>query len=152
MVHNGIEYADMQLIAVNPASPLCSSTLAALPTVSWRTFHAPGTRENCTAIIHRNHRTTFFLEADDYDGGYHRSYSLDSAGQKAGTGRWVGIESPETGRRYSMITAACNASASCQTIWRRQKGIFLLSGTGSSHGRVVNTAGFCRNDPRGLYG
>ena len=47
MVHNGIEYGDMQLIC---EAYFCSSTRSASPTTSCTTSSTPGTRRSSKAI------------------------------------------------------------------------------------------------------
>lgn len=104
MVHNGIEYADMQLIAeaylllkyVGNFSNLELSDIFR----EWNQGELKSYLIGITAGI--------FREADDLDGGQLIDRILDSAKQK-GTGRWASIESLKQGVDISMITSACGA-------------------------------------------
>ena len=104
MVHNGIEYADMQLIAeaylllkyVGNFSNLELSDIFR----EWNQGELKSYLIGITAGI--------FREADDLNGGQLIDRILDSAKQK-GTGRWASIESLKQGVDISMITSACGA-------------------------------------------
>ncbi|MCB6608513.1 NADP-dependent phosphogluconate dehydrogenase [[Clostridium] symbiosum] len=104
MVHNGIEYADMQLIAeayllLKYAGGFTNQELADIFT-KWNEGELKSYLIGITAGI--------FREKDDFADGELVDYILDSAGQK-GTGRWTSLESLKQGVNVSMITAACNA-------------------------------------------
>lgn len=104
MVHNGIEYADMQLIAeayllLKYAGGFTNSELA-------DTFEEWNRSELKSYLIEIT--GGIFREKDDFSDGELVDYILDSAGQK-GTGRWTSLESLKQGINVSMITAACNA-------------------------------------------
>lgn len=104
MVHNGIEYADMQLIAeayllLKYAGGFSNEELA-------ETFSAWNEGELKSYLIEIT--AGIFKEKDDFSDGELVDYILDSAGQK-GTGRWTSLESLKQGVNVSMITAACNA-------------------------------------------
>lgn len=104
MVHNGIEYADMQLIAeayliLKYAGGFTNEELADT-FARWNEGELKSYLIEITAEI--------FREKDDFSDGDLVDYILDSAGQK-GTGRWTSIESLKQGVNVSMITAACNA-------------------------------------------
>ena len=103
MVHNGIEYADMQLI---------SEAYLLLKYVggytNWQIseiFHQWNQGELKSFLI--GIAADIFAEKDPA-GGEVVDYIMDAAGQK-GTGRWTSIESMKQGVDISMITAACNA-------------------------------------------
>lgn len=104
MVHNGIEYADMQLIA--EAYLLlkyvggCSNREMADIFDEWNRMELKSYLIGITAGI--------FREKDDLSDQELLDMILDSAGQK-GTGRWTSLESLKQGVNVSMITAACNA-------------------------------------------
>ncbi len=104
MVHNGIEYADMQLIA--EAYLLLSELGGKKNKELAELFHAWGEEELSSYLIDI---TANILAAKDDDG---KSDLLDKiadcTGQK-GTGRWTSIQSLEQGADVSIITAACNA-------------------------------------------
>ncbi len=104
MVHNGIEYADMQLIAesyllLKYAGGFTNEELA-------DTFEEWNKGELRSYLIEIT--AGIFREKDDITDGELVDYILDSAGQK-GTGRWTSLESLKQGVNVSMITAACNA-------------------------------------------
>ncbi len=104
MVHNGIEYADMQLIAeayllLKYAGGFQNAELA-------DTFEEWNRGELRSYLI--GITAEIFREKDDFKEGELLDYIKDSAGQK-GTGRWTSLESLQRGVNVSMITAACNA-------------------------------------------
>lgn len=103
MVHNGIEYADMQLIAesyliLKYVGGLSNDAMAEVYHV-WNQGELKSFLIGITADI--------FKESDEGSGQIIDKI-LDSAGQK-GTGRWTSIAALEQGVNVSMITAACNA-------------------------------------------
>lgn len=116
MVHNGIEYADMQLIAeayllLKYAGGLTNRELAET-FAEWNEGELKSYLIGITADI--------FREKDDFADGELIDYILDSAGQK-GTGRWTSLESLKQGVNVSMITAACNARIMSNRIKERGK-------------------------------
>lgn len=104
MVHNGIEYADMQLIAESYLliKNLGGKSNAELSEIyhTWNEGELKSFLIGITADI--------FAEKDDQGDGELVDKIVDSAGQK-GTGRWTSIQSLEQGVDTAMITAACNA-------------------------------------------
>ena len=103
MVHNGIEYADMQLIAeayllLKYVGGYTNAEIAEI-------FHQWNAGELHSFLI--GIAADIFAE-DDETGGQVIDKIVDAAGQK-GTGRWTSIESMKQGIDISMITAACNA-------------------------------------------
>lgn len=104
MVHNGIEYADMQLIAesyllLKHVGGFSNNELAELY-AKWNQGELKSFLIGITADI--------FREPDDLSSGQLIDVILDSAAQK-GTGRWASIESLKQGVDISMITAAAGA-------------------------------------------
>lgn len=104
MVHNGIEYADMQLIAetyliLKNVAGASNAKLAEIFN-DWNQGELKSFLIGITADI--------FAEADDMAAGELVDKILGIAGQK-GTGRWTSIQALEQGVNISMITAACNA-------------------------------------------
>lgn len=104
MVHNGIEYADMQLIA---ESSLLMKYVGGIDNAKisevfneWNQGELKSFLIGITADI--------FAEKDDLAEGWLVDKIEDSAGQK-GTGRWTSIQAMKQGVNTSMITAACNA-------------------------------------------
>lgn len=103
MVHNGIEYADMQLIA--EAYLLLKYVGGYDNAAISKIFHEWNQSELKSFLI--GIAADIFAE-DDEAGGQVLDKIVDAAGQK-GTGRWTSIESMKQGVDISMITAACNA-------------------------------------------
>lgn len=103
MVHNGIEYADMQLIA---ETYLLLKYVGGYDNAAIsKIFHEWNQGELKSFLI--GIAADIFAE-DDEAGGQVLDKIVDAAGQK-GTGRWTSIESMKQGVDISMITAACNA-------------------------------------------
>lgn len=122
MVHNGIEYADMQLIAesyllLKYAGGFTNRELAEI----YRTWNEGELHSYLIGIT-----ADIFLEADDMADGDLIDHILDSAGQK-GTGRWASIEALRQGVDISMITAACNTRIMSNHLERRQKASSLIA-------------------------
>ena len=104
MVHNGIEYADMQLIAeayllLKNVGGLSNKQISEIFN-EWNKGELSSFLIGITADI--------FKEADDMADGCLVDKILDSAGQK-GTGRWTSIAALEQGVNTSIMTSACNA-------------------------------------------
>lgn len=104
MVHNGIEYADMQLIAesyllLKYAGGFQNDEIAKI----FRTWNEGELKSYLVGIT-----ADVLAEHDDLGGGFLVDKIVDSAGQK-GTGRWTSIEAMKEGVNTSLITAACNA-------------------------------------------
>jgi 6-phosphogluconate dehydrogenase len=103
MVHNGIEYGDMQLIV--EAWQLLRSTLAvdndALADIFARWNN--GVLDSYLIEI-----TSHSLRVKEPDGSWRVDHILDSAGQK-GTGKWTAIDALEQGIPLTLIDAAVNA-------------------------------------------
>lgn len=104
MVHNGIEYADMQLIA---ESYLALKTVGGFENheiadlfAQWNTGELRSYLIGITADVLR--------EPDDLAEGDLVDHIEDAAGQK-GTGRWTSIEALHQGIDLSMITGAVGA-------------------------------------------
>lgn len=123
MVHNGIEYADMQLIAeayllLKYAGGFSNEELADTFAL-WNQGKLKSYLIGITADI--------FREKDDFQDGQLIDYILDSAGQK-GTGRWTSLESLKQGVNVSLITAACNARIMSNRTEERQRAKELIPG------------------------
>ena len=115
MVHNGIEYADMQLIAesyllLKFVGGLSNKKIAEAFT-AWNGGELKSFLIGITANI--------FNEADDLADGELVDKILDSAGQK-GTGRWTSIQALKQGVNSSIITAACNARVMSNLLAQRR--------------------------------
>ncbi len=100
MVHNGIEYGDMQLIAesyslMKKALNMSNEEIAA-------TFKAWNTTELDSYLIEI---TSHIFKFKDKDGNYLIDNILDVAGQK-GTGKWTGINALDIGMPVTLIAEA----------------------------------------------
>lgn len=116
MVHNGIEYADMQLIAeayllLKYVGGFSNQELA-------DTFHSWNQGELHSYLI--GITAHIFKEQDDLTQGQLIDFILDSAKQK-GTGRWASIEALKQGVDISMITSACSARIMSNHLESRRK-------------------------------
>ena len=116
MVHNGIEYADMQLIAesyqlLKYAGGLKNDAIAKIFR-KWNEGELKSYLVGITADV--------LAEHDDLADGFLVDKMVDSAGQK-GTGRWTSIEAMKEGVNTSLITAACNARVMSNQSMLRQK-------------------------------
>ena len=116
MVHNGIEYADMQLIAESYLLPMYyggpPNNVRAKIFRTWNKGELKSYLVGITADV--------LAEHDDLGGGFLVDKIVDSAGQK-GTGRWTSIEAMKEGVNTSLITAACNARVMSNQSMLRQK-------------------------------
>ena len=104
MVHNGIEYADMQLIAetyliLKHVGGCGNARISEI-------FHAWNAGELRSYLI--GITADIFAEKDEETGADLVDLVVDRAGQK-GTGRWTSLEALRRGVDLSMISAACNA-------------------------------------------
>ncbi|WP_159783527.1 decarboxylating NADP(+)-dependent phosphogluconate dehydrogenase [Sodalinema gerasimenkoae] len=105
MVHNGIEYGDMQLIA--EAYDLLKNVLG----LSNDQLHEVFTQWNQTEELDSfliDITADIFTKKDDQGDGFLIDKILDAAGQK-GTGRWTVVSSLELGVAIPTIGAAVNA-------------------------------------------
>ena len=121
MVHNGIEYADMQLIAeayllLKYVGGFSNQELA-------QTFHSWNQGELHSYLI--GITADIFKENDDLGQGQLIDRILDSAKQK-GTGRWASIEALKQGVDISMITSACTARIMSNHLDSRNKAAGLI--------------------------
>lgn len=103
MVHNGIEYGDMQLIA--EAYSLMANYLKLTPDEMSGVFAEWNDSELESYLIEI---TSEILAFKDEDGQPLVNKILDKAGQK-GTGKWTVISSAELGQPVSLITEAVYA-------------------------------------------
>jgi len=105
MVHNGIEYGDMQLIA--EAYQLMRDGLGLSHAAMHRTFAAWNRGELESYLIEI---TRDIMAVADADGRPLVEKILDAAGQK-GTGKWTGVNSLDLGIPVTLITEAVYARA-----------------------------------------
>lgn len=123
MVHNGIEYADMQLIAeayllLKYLGGFDNKALSEI-FARWDAGELHSYLTGITAAILR--------EPDDFGPGELVDRIVDSAAQK-GTGRWTSIESLKQGVDTSMIAAACGARIMSNRLDQRKNAAGLLKG------------------------
>lgn len=143
MVHNGIEYADMQLISeayllLKHIGKLDNEEISAI-------FHSWNQGELQSYLI--GITADIFMEADENTSGQLVDKIVDSAGQK-GTGRWTSIESLKQGVDVSMITSACNARVMSNLLKARETAAGLIASP-QSEAKVSGT--FVEDVRRSLY-
>ncbi|MEL6816465.1 MAG: NADP-dependent phosphogluconate dehydrogenase, partial [Cyanobacteria bacterium J06598_3] len=105
MVHNGIEYGDMQLIA--EAYDLLKNTVGLTQEELHETFAAWNKTEELDSFLIEI-TADIFTKTDKETGKPLVEMIVDKAGQK-GTGRWTVINALELGVSIPTITAAVNA-------------------------------------------
>ncbi len=105
MVHNGIEYGDMQLIA--EAWQLMRDGLGLSADAIADTFASWNQGVLSSYLIEI---TADILRVSEPDGSLRVDHILDAAGQK-GTGRWTAIDALEVGVPLTLITEAVHARA-----------------------------------------
>lgn len=122
MVHNGIEYADMQLIA---EAYLLLKYVGGYSNQEMSTIF---TQWNKTELNSFLIQITSAILKEKEVGSTHELVDdiVDSAAQK-GTGRWASIEALKQGVDISMITASCNARVMSNYTDRRKLGEALYT-------------------------
>ena len=105
MVHNGIEYGDMQLIA--EAYDLMKNALGLSHTQLHEVFSEWNTTEELDSFLIEI-TASIFTKMDEETGKPLVEMIRDAAGQK-GTGRWTVVNALELGVAIPTITAAVNA-------------------------------------------
>ncbi len=143
MVHNGIEYGDMQLIVeawqlMREALQVDNDALADI-FEHWNS----GVLDSYLIEI-----TSQILRVRDADGSSRVDHILDSAGQK-GTGKWTAIDALEQGIPLTLIGAAVNARFLSALKSERVKASSLLQG--GSEMAVGNTDEFVQQVHDALY-
>ena len=123
MVHNGIEYADMQLIAeayllLKHVGHFDNAQLAEI-------FSEYQKGELNSFLIHIT--SDIFREQDD-KGGKELVDCIRDAAQQKGTGRWTSIEALKQGVDVSMIAAAGNTRVMSNN--ENRKAAFTMNGGG----------------------
>ncbi|MEO6651493.1 MAG: decarboxylating NADP(+)-dependent phosphogluconate dehydrogenase [Ilumatobacteraceae bacterium] len=121
MVHNGIEYGDMQVIAeaysVMQASGMTNAEMAAT-FADWNAGQLESFLIEITADI---------LATESPDGEAVVDQILDSAGQK-GTGRWTAMYGFELGQPVSLIAEAVIARVVSALVDQRRQAADILTG------------------------
>lgn len=144
MVHNGIEYADMQLITeayllLKHVGGFDNAALAGLFD-QWNQGELKSYLMGITAHILR--------EPDDLGPGELLDKIEDSAAQK-GTGRWTSIEALKQGVDVSLITAAGSARLMSNRLAERAAAAALLPAPAPE--RAVDPAAFAETVRQALY-
>ena len=144
MVHNGIEYADMQLIAesyllLRELGGYSNQALSDL----FRSWNEGELRSYLVGIT-----ADILAEADDLGPGELVDAIEDSAQQK-GTGRWASVEALRRGADLSMITEACNARILSNLLAERAAAADLISA--SARRMPEDPELFARLVRQGLY-
>lgn len=103
MVHNGIEYADMQLIA---ESYLLLKHIGKLDNAQLAEVFSDYQKGELNSFL--IHITSDIFREQDDKGNNELVDRIKDAAQQKGTGRWTSIESLKQGVDVSMITAAGN--------------------------------------------
>lgn len=124
MVHNGIEYGDMQLIS--EAYHLMKQGLGMTNDEMHKTFTAWNKTELDSYLIEI---TADILKTKDKDGTYVVDTILDAAGQK-GTGKWTGINALDAGIPVTLIVEAVFARALSALKEERVAAARILTGSG----------------------
>ncbi|WP_347273910.1 NADP-dependent phosphogluconate dehydrogenase [Candidatus Kuenenia sp.] len=123
MVHNGIEYADMQLIAESYA--LLKSTINPAPEEFHEIFTEWNKGELSSFLIEIT--ADIFTKLDDKTGRPLVEMIMDKAGQK-GTGKWTSQNAIDIGAPVPTITAAVDARILSSMKKERQGASKILSG------------------------
>jgi len=144
MVHNGIEYGDMQLICeayqvLETSLGLSADELAAI-FADWNKGELDSFLIEITAEI--------FAKKDD-DGKPMVDKILDTAGQK-GTGKWTGISALDLGMPVTLIGEAVFARCLSAIKDERVAASKVLKGP-DTFPKVADRAGFIENVRRALY-
>ncbi|MCD6596399.1 MAG: decarboxylating NADP(+)-dependent phosphogluconate dehydrogenase [Bacteroidales bacterium] len=122
MVHNGIEYGDMQLIA--EAYMIMKNQLGMSPDEMYEVFNEWNQGELDSYLIEI---TADILKYKDEDGSPLVEKILDTAGQK-GTGKWTGIASLDLGVPLTLIAESVFARALSSQKEERVAASKILSG------------------------
>ena len=143
MVHNGIEYGDMQLIA--EAYLLMRDVLGMEPNEMARVFADWNQGELDSYLIEI---TADILATQDSDGSPLIDKILDTAGQK-GTGKWTAINALDEGVPLTLIAEAVFARALSSNKEQRVKASGLLPGSASAFSGDKET--FLKQIQQALY-
>lgn len=131
MVHNGIEYGDMQLIS--EAYHLMKNGLGMSNEEMHEAFTSWNTTELDSYLIEI---TADILKTKDENGVYVLDTVLDAAGQK-GTGKWTGINALDEGIPVTLIVEAVFARALSALKEERVAASAVLSGPGGPSSGVA---------------
>ena len=146
MVHNGIEYGDMQLIC--EAYQILKEIAGLSNEELCKTFSEwnKGPLESYLIEITRD----IFTKKDDSDSSkYVVDIILDAAGQK-GTGKWTGISSLDLGIPLTLISEAVYARALSAHFAERQIASKILSGPIQQNEKNATKAKLTENEKKEL--
>jgi 6-phosphogluconate dehydrogenase len=143
MVHNGIEYGDMQLIC--EAYQLLKDGLNLSPDELHEVFAEWNKGELDSYLIDITQQ--IFAKKDD-DGAPLIDKILDTAGQK-GTGKWTGISALETGTPVTLIGEA--VFARCLSAMKEERVSAAKILTGPKPAAAQDRKGFIEDVRRALY-
>ncbi len=143
MVHNGIEYGDMQLIAeayqlLRDRAGLGAEEMAGV-FADWNKTELDSYLVEITAEI---------LAFKDEDGAPLVDKILDSAGQK-GTGKWTVIDSAQLGQPVTLIAEA--VFARCLSALKDERVVASKRLQGPNRGEVEDAAAFTEQVRQALY-
>lgn len=143
MIHNGIEYGDMQLIC--EAYQLLKEGLSLSADELHDVFADWNQGELDSYLIEIT--SEIFAKKDD-DGAPLVDKILDTAGQK-GTGKWTGISSLDLGVPVTLIGEAVYAR--CLSAMKDERVVASKVLTGPQHGSAEDRAAFIEDVRRALY-
>ncbi|MBL8172236.1 MAG: decarboxylating NADP(+)-dependent phosphogluconate dehydrogenase [Acidobacteria bacterium] len=143
MIHNGIEYGDMQLIC--EAYQLLKEGLSLSADELHDVFADWNKGELDSYLIEIT--SEIFAKKDD-DGAPLVDKILDTAGQK-GTGKWTGISSLDLGVPVTLIGEAVYAR--CLSAMKDERVVASKVLTGPQHGSAEDRAAFIEDVRRALY-
>jgi 6-phosphogluconate dehydrogenase len=143
MVHNGIEYGDMQLIC--EAYHMLKSGLGLTPPELQKVFHDWNAGELNSYLIEI---TSDIFGFKDTDGTYMIEKILDVAGQK-GTGKWTVINALDLGMPLTLIGEA--VFARCLSAMKDERVLASKVLQGPKSGFSGNKEEFIENVRQGLY-
>lgn len=135
MIHNGIEYGDMQLIS--EAYHVMKAGLGMSNAEMHETFAAWNKTELDSYLIEI---TADILKTKDETGAYVLDTILDAAGQK-GTGKWTGINALDAGIPVTLIVEAVFARALSALKEERVNASSVLPGPAGALGPAGATRG-----------
>ena len=148
MVHNGIEYADMQVIG--EAHELLRSVAGLEPAEQADVFEEWNTTELSSYLIEITAQV--LRQVDSRSGKPFIDVVADAAGQK-GTGRWTVQEALELGSPVTAIAESVFARAlsSSEPVMRKEAQEVLPAGIGDTTEDVVKDPGFVEDVRKALY-
>lgn len=123
MVHNGIEYGDMQLIS---EIYLLLKHLGGFSNEELHDIFVQWNKEELESYL--IHITSNILRVKEADGSYLLDHIMDTASQK-GTGKWMSLQAVDLGVNTSVIAAALNSRYMSNLKSERMEAEALFKGT-----------------------